>query len=154
MSETGLLVKDWRLGLRLRLRICKFDNAADYSVGKRFRFAVVDLDRGKEYPLNYVCLLPLNIRPEVKSVSIFRKVFGEESLPVAKRLLAEALKREDEAEVREEIERRLKLLEPKPVFKKTCVSCGKTFQAASRKGFKQRFCPECLKKRFGDRNQQ
>jgi hypothetical protein len=140
--------------LRLRLRIARFDKVADSSGGKRFRFAVVDLDRGKEYPLNFVCLLPLNIKPEVKSVSIFRRVFGEESLAVARRLLAEALEREDEAEVRGEIERRLKLLEPKPVFEKTCVSCGKPFQAESRRGFKQRFCPECLKKRFGDRNQQ
>jgi hypothetical protein len=147
------LLWNWRFLLRLKLRISEFDNVADYSGGKRFRFAVVDLDRGRDYPLNFVCLLPLNIKPEVKSVSIFRKVFGEESLPVAKSLLADALKREDEAEVRGEIERRLKLLEPKPVFEKTCVSCGKTFQAVSRKGFKQRFCPACLKKRFGDRNQ-
>ena len=140
--------------MRLRLRIARFDKVADSSGEKRFRFAVVDLDRGKEYPLNFVCLLPLNIKPEVKSVSIFRRVFGEESLAVARRLLAEALEREDEDEVRGEIERRLKLLEPKPVFEKTCVSCGKPFQAESRRGFKQRFCPECLKKRFGDRNQQ
>jgi hypothetical protein len=140
--------------LRLRLRISEFDSAADYSGRKRFRFAVVDLDRGKEYPLNYVCLLPLNIKPEVKSVSIFRSVFGEESLQVAKRLLAEALKREDEADVRGEIERRLRLLEPKPVIEKACVSCGQLFMAESRKGFKQKFCPSCLKKKFGDRNQQ
>jgi len=140
--------------LRLRLRVSKFDNASDNSVGKSFRFAVVDLDKGRDYPLNFVCLLPLNIKPEVKSVSIFSGVFGEESLPVAKRLLAEALEREDEAEVRGEIERRLRLLEPKPVFEKTCVSCGKCFMAESRRGFKQKFCPECLKKRFGDRNQQ
>ena len=114
----------------------------------------MDLDKGRDYPLNFVCLLPLNIKPEVKSVSIFSGVFGEESLPVAKRLLAEALEREDEAEVRGEIERRLRLLEPKPVFEKTCVSCGKCFMAESQRGFKQKFCPECLKKRFGDRNQQ
>ena len=75
-------------------------------------------------------------------------------MPVARRLLAEALKREDEAEVRGEIERRLKLLEPKPVFEKTCVSCGKIIVAESRRGFKQRFCPEYFKKRLGDRNQQ
>ena len=68
--------------------------------------------------------------------------------------MEEALKREDEVEVKGEIERRLRLLEPKPVFEKTCVSCGRLFQAASRKGFKQRFCPACFKKRFGDRNQQ
>ena len=122
-------------------------------VGNVFASPLLTWIKSKDYPANFVCMLPLNIRPEVKSVSIFRRIFGEESLPVAKGLLAEALKREDEAEVRGEIERRLKLLEPKPVFEKVCVSCGKTFQAASRKGFKQRFCPECLKKRFGDRNQ-
>jgi hypothetical protein len=123
-------------------------------VGNVFASPLLTWIKSKDYPANFVCLLPLNIKPEVKSVSIFRRVFGEESLPVAKRLLTEALKRENEREVRGEIERRLKLLEPKPVFEKTCVSCGKTFQAVSRKGFKQRFCPECLKKRFGDRNQQ
>jgi hypothetical protein len=143
------LLRDWRL----RLRISRRDDAEDYSAGKRFRFAVIDLDRGKEYPVNFVCMLPLNIKPEVKSVSIFRRIFGEESSQVAKRLLAEALKREDEADIKGEIERRLKLLEPKPVFEKACVSCGKIFMAESRKGFKQRFCAECLKKRFGDRNQ-
>ena len=139
--------------MRLRLRVSRFDNASDYSVGKRFRLAVVDLDRGKEYPLYFVCLLPLNIKPEVKSVSIFRRVFGEESLPVARKLLAEALKREDDAEVRGEIERRLRLLEPRPMIEKTCVSCGALFMAESRKGIRQKFCPSCLKKKFGDRNQ-
>ena len=127
---------------------------ANYSVGKRFRFAVVDLDKGRDYPLNFVCLLPMQLKPEVKSVSIFRRVFREESLQVAKRLLAEALEREDEAEVRGEIERRLKLLEPKPVFEKACVSCGNLFEAELRRGFKQKFCPACFKRRFGDRNQQ
>jgi hypothetical protein len=139
--------------LRLRLRISEFDNVDDYSGGKRFRFAIIDLDKSKDYPANFVCLLPSQLKPEGRDLSVFRRVFGEESLPVAKRLLAEALEREDEAEVRVEIERRLKLLEPKLVFEKTCVSCGTPFQAASRKGFKQRFCPSCLKKRFGDRNQ-
>jgi hypothetical protein len=140
--------------LKLRLRISKFDKVADYSSGKRFRFAVVDLDRGKDYPLNFVCLLPRQLKPEGKDSSVFRRVFGEESLLVARRLLAEALKREDEAEVRGEIERRLKLLEPKPVIEKACISCGKRFKAESKKGFMQKFCQSCFKKRFGDRYQQ
>jgi hypothetical protein len=140
--------------LKPRLRISKFD-AADYSVGKRFRFAVIDLDRGKDYPVNFVCLLPSQLKPQGKDSSVFRRVFGEESLPVAKKLLADALKKEDQPEVRGEIERRLKLLEPKPAIEKTCVSCGKRFTTTeSRKRFKQKFCPSCFKKRFGDRNQQ
>ena len=73
--------------MRPRLRISKFDNVADYSVGKRFRFAVVDLDRGKDYPVNFVCLLPSQLKPEGNDSSVFRRVFGEESLLVAKRLL-------------------------------------------------------------------
>jgi hypothetical protein len=155
LSEIELFVsRNWRFLLRLRLRISKFDNAADYSAGKRFRLAVVDLDRGKDYPLNFVCLLPRQLKPEGKDSSVFRRVFGEESSQVAKRLLAEALKREDEPDVRGEIERRLKLLEPRPLFEKRCVSCGKIFETESKKWFKQRFCPECSKKRFGDRNQQ
>jgi hypothetical protein len=140
--------------LRPRLRISKFDNVADHSVGKRFRFAVVDLNRGKDYPVNFVCLLPSQLKPEGKDSSVFRRVFGKESLLVAKRLLEDALKKEDEPEVRSEIERRLRLLKPKPAIEKTCVSCGKLFTTESRKWFKQKFCPSCFKKRFGDRNQQ
>jgi hypothetical protein len=139
--------------LRPRLRISKFDNVADYSVGKRFRFAVIDLDRGKDYPVNFVCLLPSQLKPEGRDLSVFRRVFGEESLPMAKKLLADALKKEDEPEVRGEIERRLRLLKPKPTIEKTCASCGKLFTTESKKWFKQKLCPACLKKRFGDRNQ-
>ena len=49
----------------ISLRISKFDSVADYSGGKRFRFAIIDLDRGKEYPVNFICLLPLQLKPEV-----------------------------------------------------------------------------------------
>ena len=57
--------------MRLRLRISRLDDVADYSGGKRFRFAVVDLDKGKDYPVNFVCMLLLQIKPEGKSASIF-----------------------------------------------------------------------------------
>jgi hypothetical protein len=140
--------------LRLRLRISQFGNAADYLGCKRFRFAVIDLDKSENYPVNFVCLLPLRIKPEGKDSSIFSRVFGEESLQVAKRLLAEALELEDDADVRGEIERRLRLLEPKPAFEKACISCGKLFMPESRKWFKQKFCQSCLNEKFGDRNQQ
>ena len=49
------------LGLRFKLRISRREDGADYSGGKRFRLAVVDLDRAKDYPLNFVCMLPMKI---------------------------------------------------------------------------------------------
>lgn len=50
-----------RMFLRVRLHIARCDNVLDYSGGKRFRFAVVDLDKAKEYPVNFVCLFPLRL---------------------------------------------------------------------------------------------
>jgi len=47
--------------MRAGLLLCKYNDAEDYSVGRRFRFAVVDLDKGKNYPLNFVCMLPMRM---------------------------------------------------------------------------------------------
>jgi hypothetical protein len=96
-------------------------------------------------------MLPLRIASNGKEPNTFMRVFGDKSLEVAKKLLVDALEAEDDSDARGEIERRLKLLEPKHVCEKTCVSCGKIFQAQPRKGFKQKYCPECLKKKFGSR---
>ena len=38
------------IGMRVGLLLCRYDNAEDYSVARRFRFAVVDLYKGKNYP--------------------------------------------------------------------------------------------------------
>lgn len=137
--------------MRFRLHVSRHDDAGDYSGGKRFRFAVVDLDRAKDYPLNFVCMLPLRISSYGKEPNTFMRFFGNKSLEVAKKLLVDALEEEDDSDVKGEIERRLKLLEPKPVCEKVCVSCRKLFRAEPRKGFKQKFCPECLKKKFAGR---
>ncbi len=137
--------------LRLRLHISICDNAVDYSRRRRFRFAVVDLERARDYPMNFVCMLPMQISLNGKGPNIFTKTFGNESLEIAKKLLNDALKMENNFDVKVEIKRRLKLLEPKPFCEKTCVSCGKLFQTESRKGFRQKFCPECFKKKFAVR---
>jgi hypothetical protein len=141
----------WSVGLRLRLRIVKCENVADYSGGRRFRFAVVDLDKGKDYPMNFVCMLPMQIGSEGKETSIFTRAFGVKSVEMAKKLLVDALEAEADSDVKGEIERRLRLLEPKPFCEKACVSCGKLFQAKPRKGVRQRFCPECFRKKFAGR---
>ena len=46
-------------------------------------FMVVDSDLSKEYPMNFVCVLPLS-QSLHSGHSTFRKPFGEESIPLAK----------------------------------------------------------------------
>ena len=101
--------------MRVGLLLCRYDNAEDYSVARRFRFAVVDLDKGKNYPLNFVCMLPTNITADGKSQSVFLQIFGDKSWEQARALLTGALEMEENSEVKAEIERRLKLLEAKPI---------------------------------------
>lgn len=112
------------------------------------RFAVVNIEKNKSYPLNFVCLLPLRVNSNFKTS--FEQRFGGESVEVAKQLLNDALKSAEDEVVRAEIERRLKLLEPEQSRQRTCASCGGIFQAR-KGGFKQKYCESCLKKRFGDR---
>jgi hypothetical protein len=125
------------------------DDLRDYSDGKRFRFAVVDLDKARKYPLNFVCLLPTRLDPGQAKGSKFSEVFGDQSADVAKKLLAEALKREDDVDVKSEIERRLRIFEPDRFMEKKCVSCGRVFQADSKKRFKQKLCEDCIKRKIG-----
>jgi hypothetical protein len=139
--------------MRVGLHICRYDAFEDYPVGWHYRFAVVDLDKAKRYPLNFVCMLPMQLCAYHKSESAFVRVFGDRSPKVAKQLLLEALEPEHDAEIRDEIERRLKLLEPKPNVEKRCLSCGTIFLAKPKHEFKQKYCPECSKKKFSSRRQ-
>ncbi len=86
-----------------------------------------------------------------KSQSVFLQVFGDKSLEQARELLTGALETEGDSEIKAEIERRLKLLEPTPESQIKCGACGKLFGSKRIRGFKQKFCPECLKKKFGSR---
>jgi formylmethanofuran dehydrogenase subunit E len=81
--------------------------------------------------------------------SAFLKLFGDRSLEQAKALLKDAWMSEDDSEVKAEIERRLKLLEPKEANQIKCSNCGKFFQARRTRKFKNNFCEQCMKKRFG-----
>ena len=139
------------IGMRVGLLLCRYDNAEDYSVARRFRFAVVDLDKAKSYPLNFVCLLPARISAGGKSESVFLQVFGDKSMEQARALLAGALDTESDSEVKAEITRRLKLLEPKPISQIKCSDCRKLFQPRRVRKHQQNFCEECLKKKFGSR---
>lgn len=96
--------------LRLSLSIFARDLLSDYAGKKRVRFAVVDLDRSEEYPLNFVCILPKQIKENDGHHTKFERRFGDESLELAKKLLRRSLKAENDWEIKEAIRERLKLL--------------------------------------------
>jgi len=95
-------------------------------------------------------MLPVKLGA-VKSNSVFLQVFKDKSLEQAKALLKAAWESEDDSEVKAEIERRLLLLEPKGVNQIKCSGCGKLFQPRRIRKFKNNYCEECMKKKFGSR---
>ena len=117
-----------------------------YSQSYHIRFAIVDIDKSQEYPSNFVCMLPQEVSANSKQHSVFAKVFGNHSSELAKQLLTEALETEDDSETKTEIEKRLKLLEPKPIQIK-CRVCGKFFEPKTTGRFKPKTCQECRRKK-------
>jgi hypothetical protein len=96
--------------LKLSLLILTRDLLNDYTVKKRIKFVVIDLDRSREYPLNFVCILPKQIKENDGHHTKFERRFGDESLELAKKLLRRSLKAENDWEIKEAIRERLKLL--------------------------------------------
>ena len=72
------------------------------------KVVVVDLDKSKHYPLNFVCILPQTATLLGKPSNIFGKVFGSSSLDVATKLLHRALKKEKDDDIRKELSKRLR----------------------------------------------
>jgi len=133
--------------MNLRLHVSKNDDAIDYCKWRYIRFAVVDLDKSRNYPANFVCMLPLQPRANGKGQNVYSELFGNDSLELVKRLLTEALKTENDSEIRAEIEKRLKLLEPKPAVQVKCRVCGNFFEPKRRR-FKEKICQECTRKKY------
>ena len=75
---------------------------------ERVQLVVVDLDKGKRYPLNFVCVLPRYFRILEKRSSKFAKLFGTKSLPTAKKLLEDAIRQEDDPEIKNVMKKRIK----------------------------------------------
>ena len=96
--------------MNLKLRITKHYSSDSYIKPKHIRFAIIDLDRSPDYPINFVCNLPKSIKLNERQPSNFSKTFGDNKLGVAKKLLNEALQTEDDLEIKEEIEARLRNL--------------------------------------------
>lgn len=132
----------------IKLQVFEYYADDDNYSRKSFRFAVVDSSKSKSYPQNFVCMLPSQFG-KGKVDSAFLKLFGDKSLEQAMSLLKAAWEREDDSEIKAEIERRLKLLEPKVVNQIKCSGCGKLFQSKRIRKFKNNFCDECMKKKFG-----
>ncbi len=128
------------------------DEARDWSDKQaRYHFVVVNPENGKDYPMNFVCTLPLRLNSSFKT--IFERRSRGESLEIAKQLLNESLRSETDGEVRSEVERRLKMLSPETVRPRICAFCGRTFQAKTKKRFRQKYCEDCVRKKFGSRTQ-
>ena len=79
----------------------------------RIQLVVVDLDKSKHYPLNFVCIMPRYFRILERRSSKFAKLFGEKSLGMAKKLLVEAWHSEDDPEIKTAINKRIKDLNSK-----------------------------------------
>ena len=132
--------------MTFELRIFMGEYARGHHEWNHFRFVVVDLNKSKSYPENFLSMLPIRIDSAGKMPNVFTKLFGNKSLKIARGLLTESLKKEDNSEIKAEIERRLNLLEPNPVIHIKCRVCKKFFQTQKERARKQKICPECMKR--------
>jgi len=108
-------------------------------------FAVIDLDKSKQYPQNFVSLLPKNIKATVKPANVFEGLFGDKSLELAKHLLEKALKTRPNSKTTQAIRERLKLLGPKL---NKCQKCGTPIRQSKHKFRPYKFCYECHRKGY------
>ncbi len=136
--------------MKLRLHITKNEELKDYTRGQYFRFAVIDLDKSKTYPANFVCMLPK--KPTINDTphNIFSKIYGKESIKVAKQLLKKALSSENDLEIKNAISERLSNLEPKKPIQVKCCRCGKSFTPLRMRYRKQKVCLECKQKMYSN----
>jgi hypothetical protein len=133
------------IDMTFELRIFRGDYGRGRFARSHLRFAVLDSNKSKSYPSNFVSLLPMRIDSDGKFPCVFTKFFGTKSLETARGLLTEALRTEDDSEIKAEMERRLNLLEPNPVIHIKCLVCKKFYQTQKERARKQRICPECIK---------
>jgi hypothetical protein len=114
---------------------------------RRYRFAVIDPNKTKGYPANFVCVLPKRIYESGKPVTEFSRLFGKKGSEFAIELLEEALKRECDEKIKTELKKRLSLLMlATPKF--ICSSCHKEFEKYSRIRYRRTLCRKCLESRL------
>ena len=94
--------------MRPSLYLLKKQNGrTEITMKTEVQIVVIDLDRSKEYPRNFICVFPQTILNSGKYSNIYGKIFGESSLKIAKKLLQVALKKEKNVEIRAELTKRL-----------------------------------------------
>ena len=96
--------------MNLKLRITKQYSSDSYIKPKHIRMSIIDLDKSQNYPVNFVCNLPKTIKVNERQPSNFSKSFGDDKMEVARNLLNDALKTEDDPDIVADIEARLKIL--------------------------------------------
>ena len=134
--------------MKLKLHITKNKNLKDYQTGKYLRFAITDLEISKNYPENFVTILPKQIQTTAKIKSNFVKKYKNESVKIAIKLLKQELKATDDKDIKNEIRERLKILNPKPKKLVKCNKCGRDFQARKFGYRTQKICYACVSKRY------
>ena len=60
----------------LQLYITKHYGLKYRSKGTQVKFAVVDKDKAKKYPQNFLCILPKKLNPKLKQKYKFTDLFG------------------------------------------------------------------------------
>ncbi len=98
-------------GEKMNLKLYVIKNPGQQT--NRIQLVVVDLDKSKRYPLNFVCVLPRYYRILEKRSSKFAKLFGEKSHSIAKKLLVDAWRSEYDPEIRTVINKRMKDIDSK-----------------------------------------
>ena len=130
--------------MKLKLLITKREITHHNTIIKtKYLFAVIDLDRSKQYPQNFVSVLPKNIKAIVKPANIFEEIFGNQSLEMANQLLKKALRTRPDSETAKAIRERLKLLDPQLHNTSKCENCGKSLKQSKKKFRPYKFCFKC-----------
>lgn len=130
--------------MECRLQIFRNEFCEPHS-GWAYRFVVVDSSKSKSYPANFVCMLPLKMyRDRSNSSSVFGELFGDKCFDIAIGLLSDAFKTEKDADIKTEIEKRLKLLNPVESNYVKCSQCHKTFRPRKIRKHKLFLCDDCF----------
>jgi len=134
--------------MKLALHITKNYNIKDYIKPAYIRIAVIDKNISKEYPANFVCILPKTINLNAKTPNKFQEKYGTQSKEIIKKLIDHALKTADDQDIKKELLKRLKILNPKPKNMVKCNACGQEFKSKTFRYGKQKTCYECKTKRY------
>jgi len=119
---------------------------SSHSQKTEIHFVVINVDEPRVYPLNFICVLPEQMSVGAQQNSNFSKIFGKESLPLAKSLLQHALEKEGDTEIKAAIGKRLKVFEPKPILQVKCRYCGNLFEPKKFRRYYQKTCRDCKSK--------